>query len=68
VFVWWQRDTEDGSSPESSTGEVQSQGPARAAAVQTPISAALSLMQKMEGVARLLGGASLPGCALHDHS
>ncbi|CAL8470033.1 g9575 [Coccomyxa elongata] len=39
-------------------GEVQSQ--AQGNPVQTPISAALSLMQKMDGVARLLGGSETP--------
>lgn len=44
------------SSPEADDVEVQSQVAVGPGAVQTPISAALNLMQKMDGVARLLGG------------
>lgn len=45
-------------SSDAEDGEVQSQ--AQGNPVQTPISAALSLMQKMDGVARLLGGERHP--------
>ncbi len=45
-------------SPEADETEAESQAPGGPGAVQTPISAALSLMQKMDGVARLLGGQS----------
>jgi hypothetical protein len=44
--------------PAASTGQAGSAAAAAgAAAKQTPMTAALTLMQKMEGVARLLGGA-----------
>ncbi|BDA44048.1 hypothetical protein COCOBI_05-2320 [Coccomyxa sp. Obi] len=45
-------------SPDIEDGEVQSL--VQGNPVQTPISAALSLMQKMDGVARLLGGSETP--------
>ncbi|KAK9915676.1 hypothetical protein WJX75_002565 [Coccomyxa subellipsoidea] len=48
------------SSPEADDVEVQSQVAVGPGAVQTPISAALNLMQKMDGVARLLGGSETP--------
>ncbi len=57
-----QRDLGEGTS-DMEDGEVQSQ--AQGNPVQTPISAALSLMQKMDGVARLLGGEALLCPLLH---
>lgn len=60
ILMCWlccvQRDLGEPSS-DGEDGEVQSQ--AQGNAVQTPISAALSLMQKMDGVARLLGSEAL---------
>ena len=57
-----QRESSSGGSPDSMGGEVQSHlnsGSGNAGPIQTPITTALGLMHKMEGVARLLGGTPL---------
>lgn len=64
-----QRDSSGGGSPDSAGGEAQSVlngAPGGACPIQTPITTALGLMQKMEGVARLLGGMKLCLRPCHD--
>ena len=57
-----------GGSPESPTGERQSQpNGVPAGPVQTPITTALGLMHKIEGVTRLLGGACSHACTSRTH-
>ena len=54
-----QRESSGGGSPDSAGAEAQSVLNGRSAGacpIQTPITTALGLMHKMEGVARLLGG------------